>query len=55
MNSFIKFTASTFSTSVIDAGINNYISNYKKQFNSFDQLLTKSGFGFKKHQFEGVQ
>lgn len=56
---FIKFTANTiaraFSTSVMETGLNNYMSDYKKQFNSFEQLLTKSGFGFKKHQFEGVQ
>ena len=59
MNTIVKFTANTiaraFSTSVIETGLNNYMSDYKKQFNSFDSLLTKSGFGFKKHQFEGVQ
>ena len=55
MNSYIRAFSSTFVTSVIDTGINNYMSEYKKQFNSFGSLLTKSGFGFKKHQFEGVQ
>ena len=55
MNSFIKFTATTFVTGVLKAGLNNHMSEYKKQFNSFDKLLIKSGFGFKKHQFEGVQ
>jgi SNF2 family DNA or RNA helicase len=39
----------------METSLNNYMSDYKKQFNSFGQLLTKSGFGFKKHQFEGVQ
>ena len=56
---FIKFTGNTiaraFSSSVIETGLNNFMSEYKKQFNSFGLLLTKSGFGFKKHQFEGVQ
>ena len=55
---FIKFTASNiaraFTTSVIETGLNNYMSNYKKQFNSFGLLLTKSGFGFKNHQFDGT-
>lgn len=55
MNSFIRAFSSTFVASVMEAGLNNYIYNYKKQFNSFEMLLTKSGFGFKKHQFEGVQ
>ena len=55
MNSFIRAFSSTFVASVMETGLNNYMSNYKKQFNSFEMLLTKSGFGFKKHQFEGVQ
>ena len=55
MNATLRSFSTMFVSSVIDAGLNNYISNYKKQFNSFGQLLTKSGFGFKKHQFEGVQ
>ena len=55
MNSYIRSFSSTFVNSVMETGINKYMSDYKKQFNSFGALLTKSGFGFKKHQFEGVQ
>lgn len=55
MNSYIRAFSSTFVSSVMETGLNNYMSEYKKQFNSFGSLLTKSGFGFKKHQFEGVQ
>jgi len=55
MNTFVKAFSTTFVASVMEAGLNNYMSEYKKQFNSFGLLLTKSGFGFKKHQFEGVQ
>ena len=55
MNSYIRSFSTTFVTSVIDTGLNNYMSECKKQFNSFSSLLTKSGFGFKKHQFDGIQ
>ena len=55
MNATLRSFSTMFVSSVMETGLNNYMSDYKKQFNSFGQLLTKSGFGFKKHQFEGVQ
>jgi hypothetical protein len=37
MNSFIR----AFTTSVIETGLNNYMSDYKKQFNSFETIINQ--------------
>lgn len=47
MNSFAK----SFVSSVIDAAIKKRVLDFEK----FSMLLTKSGFGFKEHQYNGVK
>lgn len=54
MNKFTSFVTS-FVSSIMEQAIKTHVSTYEKRFERFGMLLNKSGFGFKKHQFDGVQ
>jgi SNF2 family DNA or RNA helicase len=52
--SLVSFTASQLVSSVMKTAITQYMANYENRFAKFGMLLNKAGFGFNKHQFEGV-
>lgn len=54
MTSSFKFVVNSFSTLVTNKIINDAVSNVMRVNYRFNKILSKSGFGYKKHQFDGV-
>ena len=50
----ISNTATTFATTFVSKVISDAVSNIMRVNTRFNKILTKSGFSFNKHQFDGV-